>query len=402
MFWFLEVFIILKLATTQQVDLESLQEMGFEEMADFYSRPDGVTNTSYITAMCPHVSSERYSPNYVQFSDPLKTYLHFRLEYFYGINDVEEVLVVSARFSITWDVPCPEYGKGYRFFNAIVASPDQYSKPLYRHLNSANDPGMWRDFDTMFKIESNGFNEIFPEAENLLFRWDRYGVFHSFCNVSLLYFPFGQSECGIVFVASQNVILVNLSSIGVEITHTFLTDRGAWRYESYRTEIDEYVDKKVAQKSWKGTIFLTFRRLPDYYIYNLLGPCCVLTCLELVGLLLPPKELDRSSFSMTILLSLIVLQGGVLQHIPITSERVFLNDYILLSCLLATCSTCYACLICCLSNKNEKPIRNKLKQKMKFRSIEITLFRICDLIAFIIGTIMIVMLNIYAFSVSNY
>ena len=82
MFWFLEFFIILKLATTQQVDLESLQEMGFEEMADFYSRPDGVTNTSYITAMCPHVSSERYSPNYIQFSDPLKTYLHFRLEYF--------------------------------------------------------------------------------------------------------------------------------------------------------------------------------------------------------------------------------------------------------------------------------------------------------------------------------
>ena len=395
-----QLLIIVQLSLAQNPDNETLQDLGFE---DFYSRPDGFTNTSYIIAMCPHVSSERYSPNHSGFTEPLKTYIRFRPEFFYGINDVEEILDLSALLGISWDVPCPEYGRGYRFFKEILTAPEFYSKPLYRHLNSAVDPGMWRDFDTMFKIESNGVNELYPEAENLFFRWDRYGVFHSFCNVSLRYFPFGQSECGIVFVATQSNNLVNLSAIGVEITHTFLTDRGAWRYESYRTVIDVYVDEEVSQRKSKGTIYLTFRRLPDYYIYNLLCPSCVLTGLELVALLLPPNEPDRSTFTMTILLSLVVLQGGVLDRVPITSERIFLNDYILLNCVFATICSCYTCLMCCLSNQHGSLIKSKLKRKViVVCSMSITLNRFLDIIAFLFGIVMVLLINTYAIVVSSY
>ena len=127
------------------------------------------------------------------------------------------------------------------------------------------------------------------------------------------------------------------------------------------------------------------RRQSGGYIFSLLAPCLVKTLIALVAVAMPPDTPDRPMVSLTVLLALTFLNSEVMEKVPAKPHRVFLSSYTDISMVISSCCTAYYLIMCELSTKPY------FKRKTIYNW---SLARVCDTIAFMIGMICFLALNI--------
>ncbi|XP_017268771.1 5-hydroxytryptamine receptor 3A [Kryptolebias marmoratus] len=160
----------------------------------------------------------------------------------------------------------------------------------------------------------------------------------SSCNLNIYTFPFDIQNCSLTFnsyIYYANEIQILLGRSAEEITmnsKTVMTTMGEW-------ELLDITAKKLENDDLTGfyTDQLTFhvrvRRRATMYVMNLLLPSCFLITVDLFSFLLPPQNIDRSSFKMTLILGYTVFLLIMNDLLPVTGNIIPLINVFFSLCL---------------------------------------------------------------------
>lgn len=165
--------------------------------------------------------------------------------------------------------------------------------------------------------------------------WHSGDIFITTCKADLLYYPYDIQSCRLTFVSSAYSACEVLLLSGTNgFDASYIEENGFWN--SIRTSSEDFV---IQNKSFVS-FTVTFDRKPLFLVINILLPILILCVLNLFVFLLPAGSGERTSYAMTVLLSLAVFMTIVSDNLPKVSKPVPLITYYLLS--LVTYSACIA------------------------------------------------------------
>lgn len=191
---------------------------------------------------------------------------------------------------------------------------------------------------------------IYPSGYVL---WVPCSIFQSSCSIDVLYFPFDEQTCEMIFGSwTYNSKQVSLywydgATFGCEGNDLCYSDlsgyvrSGAWDIIAAPARINHresgYTD--ISQ-------FFVIRRKTTYYIVNLVIPCVIISSLSLFVFYLPPDEGEKLGLDMAILLGLMVFLLLVSAILPTTSDAVpLLSKYLLFTFLINVLVVVYTVII---------------------------------------------------------
>uniref|UniRef100_A0A3Q1EPQ6 Uncharacterized protein n=1 Tax=Acanthochromis polyacanthus TaxID=80966 RepID=A0A3Q1EPQ6_9TELE len=155
----------------------------------------------------------------------------------------------------------------------------------------------------------------------------------SSCRLDIYLFPFDIQNCSLSFnsylhgSAMQLEILTSAEEI-FRYSKEVMTTMGEW-------ELIGLTAKKLEPTSTidDSGHYVTVRRRATLYVVNLLIPSCFLITVDLFSFMLPPKDVDRSLFKMTLILGYTVFLIIMNDLLPITGETIPLLNVFLSLCL---------------------------------------------------------------------
>uniref|UniRef100_A0A8C7LPN1 Neurotransmitter-gated ion-channel ligand-binding domain-containing protein n=1 Tax=Oncorhynchus mykiss TaxID=8022 RepID=A0A8C7LPN1_ONCMY len=141
----------------------------------------------------------------------------------------------------------------------------------------------------------------------------------SSCNLEIYTFPFDVQNCTFTFrsyihhVSDIRIILGKKVEDILKRSISVLSTEGEW----------ELMDIKSSK----------FKRRATLYVVNLLIPSCFLITVDLFSFLLPPQNVDRSSFKMTLILGYSVFLLIINNLLPVTGSTIPLINVFFAICL---------------------------------------------------------------------
>ncbi|KAG7244876.1 hypothetical protein INR49_027250, partial [Caranx melampygus] len=160
----------------------------------------------------------------------------------------------------------------------------------------------------------------------------------SSCRLDIYMFPFDTQNCTFSF----NSYLYRLSSMEIGLLGTaeeilnssklVMSTMGEW--ELIEVKVKKFVFPAGLQELYEELRFyVSVRRRATMYVVNLLIPSCFLITVDLFSFLLPPKQVDRSLFKMTLILGYTVFLLIMNDLLPITGNTIPLINVFLSMCL---------------------------------------------------------------------
>ncbi|XP_049444299.1 5-hydroxytryptamine receptor 3A-like [Epinephelus fuscoguttatus] len=156
----------------------------------------------------------------------------------------------------------------------------------------------------------------------------------SFCQLVIYTFPFDIQNCSLTFgpflhFAEDIKMIEKLTAAEIlEESRQVMQTRGEW----------ELVDIEQAQTTLEITAgsyseikyYIILRRRPLLYVINLLLPSSFLITVDLFSFLLPPENVDRSSFKITLILGYTVFLLIMNDLLPVTGNTTPLMNVLFL------------------------------------------------------------------------
>ena len=167
--------------------------------------------------------------------------------------------------------------------------------------------------------------------------WRPFDIFESHCTVDSKYFPFDEQTCDIVFVSwSYNIREVNL----------LIGNNGIQYYEYFSSNAEWSIigsDVKVIYNALevKMTFTIKIKRVPQYFVLNLLTPIVLLSILNLFTFAIPCDSGERTGYSITVWLSFAVFLTIINDNLPQSSTSI-MAIYAMMQLFLTT-----ICVIIC-------------------------------------------------------
>lgn len=138
------------------------------------------------------------------------------------------------------------------------------------------------------------------------------GQLNTLCEINPAKFPFDCHKCAIMIGASpaSSKMVFELDEVNFESVEN---NNPIWK-----------LNKATPMKLGPSLMNLeiTMERLPEYYIYNIVIPASALSALAICSFFIPINEGERISFSITILLSFMVLMLQVSTILPENSKNL--------------------------------------------------------------------------------
>ncbi|XP_037325916.2 5-hydroxytryptamine receptor 3A-like [Pungitius pungitius] len=159
----------------------------------------------------------------------------------------------------------------------------------------------------------------------------------SSCNLDIYTFPFDIQNCSLTFnsymhLATDIKIFTGRDAETITaFSKEVMTTMGEWELleitsnKINKDNSDDFIDELM--------FHVRIRRRATLYVVNLLIPSCFLITVDLFSFLLPPQNVDRSSFKMTLILGYTVFLLIMNDLLPITGNTIPLINVFFSICL---------------------------------------------------------------------
>ncbi|XP_076007344.1 5-hydroxytryptamine receptor 3A-like [Genypterus blacodes] len=160
----------------------------------------------------------------------------------------------------------------------------------------------------------------------------------SSCNLNIYTFPFDIQICYLTFnsyLHRKSDLELNLQVPVEEIVNrskNVMATNGEWQLVNI-TAAKAELNASDGQPYDELRFFVTVKRRPTLYVVNLLLPSCFLITVDLFSFLLPPQNVDRSSFKMTLILGYTVFLLIMNDLLPVTGNTIPLINVFFCLCL---------------------------------------------------------------------
>ncbi|KAI5089923.1 5-hydroxytryptamine receptor 3A-like isoform X2, partial [Silurus meridionalis] len=126
------------------------------------------------------------------------------------------------------------------------------------------------------------------------------------CQLNIYRFPFDVQECSITFLSlihEEDEMILTSKSVEFSTKSSVGSDSG-WKLENLTSRNYTYtLTSKRSFSCQEYNVSIThIQREASLYVVNLLVPSCFLSLLDLCSFILPPQNMDRSAFKMTLIL----------------------------------------------------------------------------------------------------
>ena len=324
---------------------------------------------------CSHFNLNVYTPKC-----PIGNYVHIenrtnceRLEItisveflrFLYIDGAIESFAATAQLSATWFVPCPMFDIGSEDMT-IPIDRSRFWVPDLMHMNAIEDFAMESKYRRFFATK----RDIFTDESVIGFYWQEIGLFNSYCNLAFDLFPFDRQECFIEIMLKGNLKTGSLNAVKNANVITNISDSyipteivpiGS-EWSLIGVTIREGVKEIYGNKQAIAIFGLQLERKSDYYVFNLIIPVFLLNFLSLTSFAIEASDPNRLINSLTLLLSLTVIQTDIRQRVPPVPQRNLLSNYADLSILHIWLSIIYFSIMTLSSRKKTWWINRKFKQ----------------------------------------
>nr|XP_061791002.1 5-hydroxytryptamine receptor 3C-like [Nerophis lumbriciformis] len=187
----------------------------------------------------------------------------------------------------------------------------------------------------------------------------------SSCNLDIYTFPFDTQDCTLTYISPMNlasdmkIYLAMSDDVITAKSKTVMTTLGEWELlsitadkpNSQHDSLQPYVDELQ--------FHIRMRRRSTLYVVNLLLPSSFLITVDLFSFLLPPQNVDRSSFKMTLILGYTVFLLIMNDLLPITGNTIPIINVFLSLCLALMVASLLETIVITnwlFSSKNVSPV----------------------------------------------
>ncbi|XP_071848619.1 neuronal acetylcholine receptor subunit alpha-2-like [Apostichopus japonicus] len=210
---------------------------------------------------------------------------------------------------------------------------------------------IWFPDTTLYENIDPGFLHTSPSSVTFvnssgLVSWSTPIIIQSSCRVKVKYFPFDTQICTLTFGSWT----MDGSKLQMRISHTqdpretVFYDNGVWSFKSFH---GSEISKKFAccDNAFEFVEFnLTLTRQSDFYLYNVIIPCCMLCLVNLMVFWMPSQSGEKMAFVVSNLLAAILFQQLVGSIMPPLGDEVpvlslFFLLQVTLSCLVIVGTT---------------------------------------------------------------
>ncbi|CAI5685160.1 unnamed protein product [Oreochromis niloticus] len=158
------------------------------------------------------------------------------------------------------------------------------------------------------------------------------------CRLDIYLFPFDIQNCTLTFNSftlksnALQLYLTGTSEMMFENSKSMMATKGEW--ELIGIAAKKYTLPSTVSGFYDEIRFqISLRRQAMLYIVNLLLPSCFLITVDLFSFLLPPNDVDRSLFKMTLILGYTVFLLIMNDLLPVTGNAIPLINVFLSMCL---------------------------------------------------------------------
>ncbi|XP_072037860.1 neuronal acetylcholine receptor subunit alpha-10-like [Amphiura filiformis] len=261
---------------------------------------------------------------------PIEVKLGAALQQIIEMDEKNQVITVSlwmrlqwTDYTLTWDPA--SYGNT----TYLIVPAEQIWRPdivLYSNVDS----GFGGMMDTNAGVDNTG-----------VVYWNAPAIYTSTCKIDVSYFPFDEQVCPLKFGSwAYNGLQVDLTNrSGAGDTSAYINS-GEWDLIGMPVFRHNVYYACCAAPYPDVTFKVVIRRLPLFYMLNLLVPCFLVSCLTALDFFMPADAGEKVTLGITILLALIVFLLLVAETMPPQSEVVpLIGQYFACTIVLVSMST---------------------------------------------------------------
>ncbi|CAF0884963.1 unnamed protein product [Adineta ricciae] len=287
----------------------------------------------------------------------------FRMEItqLFELDEKTQILITSVRVeqkwfdeNLSWNLT--EYGgiRGIRLPSNRIWLPDSYVYNAAFDL-TGHAPAQAIVHGPYVMIYYTG-EVVFPVLMKL----------RTTCKVNIQYFPFDRQVCGLKFASW----IYDTSSVQYELVTNpndpqqteNLRNSGGWEILDVKQGLVWLVKNN---KTYAELVYgVHIRRRPLYYIFNVIIPCAMLSCLTCMSFWLPTSSGEKVTLGLTCFVAFSVFMLMVAEKVPATSDTIpTIGIYLMIVMSLTSVSVIMAVIVAnvyqyaamCTSEKHRAP-----------------------------------------------
>lgn len=121
---------------------------------------------------------------------------------------------------------------------------------------------------------------------------------------------------------------------------------GEWNLIAMPAKLNKVYYNCCPYPYYDVTLNLIIKRKPLYYVFNLILPCALISCLTLIKFFLPPESGEKVGLGITVLLAMTVFLLLVAETLPATSDDVpLLGQYFIATMFVTAMSLVGTCTV---------------------------------------------------------
>nr|QFG74579.1 MAG: neurotransmitter-gated ion-channel ligand binding domain protein [Megaviridae environmental sample] len=294
-----------------------------------------LSNTSNLNSLKYSLLLKYDRDNIPKQTEPLDLSLQLELDSINDVSQLEGTVSYNIWLNYNWYDYQLKWDKQYYNIDKLTFN----TEPNY-------ETSIWIPDIELINHANFGFNLKYTRANvysNGSISWLRPGTLKAICNFDLSKYPYDKQECFLKFKSiAYSKTDINLFTKNIILD--YYKDNSEWEL----TNTDSYIYNSNFNNEIYYKFYLT--RISSYYNINIIFPLFILGFLNIITVFIPINEGDRISFSITLLLSIIVFLSLVSDSIPKSRQVPFLSKLVISFIVYSFFSIIGIIFICRLNN----------------------------------------------------